>query len=204
MRKIKSYNPVNLSGLVVMLLFMSITALAQDSTMMQTPSTRDQSPAIQGQSPSSQDLSFNTSASQLSNDLVKQTGLSTDKSAKISQILIDYRNNVAAAKNKYYQDRKTSDNNQNTDENQSVTGGQSKVDMNGILGDDVQQYYTGATPDLMSDYKDADKNADNDIKDVFDNDVQKSRYEQVKGQWWKDVKNKVFTSLTQNPQNQIK
>lgn len=163
----------------VMFFLINIAVLAQDSTIMSTPS-----------SPSGQDLSFNTDATQLANDLVRQTGLSTDKADRISQILEEYRNDLAEARTNYFEER----------QNSGVTGSESRVDMEGILGDNVEQYYAGATPDLMSDYKDADENADEKIYDVFDNEVQKSRYEQVKNQWWGDVKEKIFSSLTQNSQ----
>jgi hypothetical protein len=200
----KSFNIFRLLGFTIVLLFIGITVRAQDSTMSTTPKvqyppSQGQTSTSQGQMPSSQDLSFNTSASQLSNELIHQTGISTDKAAKITQILEDYRNDLASARDKYYE------NNPNASKNQDVTGSsQTNVDMNGILGDNVQQYYNGVASDLLSDYKDADKKADNKIQDVFDNDVQKSRYDQVKGQWWKDVKDKVFPSLTQNSQNQMK
>ncbi|MDP4176399.1 MAG: hypothetical protein Q8933_20630 [Bacteroidota bacterium] len=202
----KSFNLFKLLGFIIVLLFIGVTVRAQDSTMSTWPNSKVQNPPSQGQTstpqgqmPSSQDLSFNTSASQLSNELIQQTGISTDNAARITQILVSYRNDLAAARNKYYE------NNPNASKNQDVTGSsQTNVDMNGILGDNVDQYYKGIDSDLLSDFKDADKKADNKIQDVFDNDVQKSRYDQVKSQWWKDVKDKVFPSLTQNSQNQMK
>lgn len=204
MGNIKAYNPVKLILFTAVFLLMNIAVQAQDtssvsspSTQGQYPPTRVQSPSTQGQSPAAQDLSFNTSASQLSNELIRQTGISTDKSAEISQVLVDYRNNIAEARNKYFEDHP------NASRTQDVTGSQSsRVDMKDILGDNVEEYYSGVAPDLLSDYKDADKKADNAIKDVFDTEVQKSRYEQIKGQWWKDVKDKVFPSLSQNLGNQ--
>ncbi|HEX2964061.1 MAG TPA: hypothetical protein VHO43_19840, partial [Ignavibacteriales bacterium] len=39
-------------------------------------------------------------------------------------------------------------------------------------------------------------------KKILDNDVQTSRYEQNKGQWWSDVKDQVFSSLKQSSQEQ--
>jgi hypothetical protein len=191
-----------------MFFFVSIALYAQDSTMMQTPSPSttgsDSSMSSQSQSsssPRSQDLSFNTEAARLANELVNQTGVSTDKSVEITEILKNYRNDVAEARAKYFEKHP------NEAQNQDVTGSSStdntaNVNMGGILGTDVEKYYVGASPDLMSDYKDADKSADKDIKKVFDNDVQTSRYEQVKGQWWSSVKEKVFQSLKQSSQNQ--
>lgn len=167
-----------------------------DQSGKQWQDTQDQT--RQGKSPSSQDLSFNTDASRLANDLIGQTGLSTDKAVEISKILEDYRNDIAEArtKNNYFSQRQQSDQEKDV---VGSTGSQrpETQDMSGILGDNVQQYYADASKDLMKEYKEVDKKADKKISKVFDNDVQKSRYEQVKSQWWSDVKQKVFTSLEQ-------
>lgn len=191
----------------VMFLIMSAAAFAQDSVKVQSPSIptpttipSPKEPATSQQSkssPRSQDLSFNTEAATLANELINQTGLSSDKAVKIAEVLKDYRDKIAEARADYYEKHPK------TTEDQDATGSSAaKVDMKNILGDNVDQYYTGTPSDLMSDYRDADKKTDGKIKDVFDNDVQTSRYEQIKGQWWSDVKDKVFSSLKQNSQNQ--
>ncbi|MGE5432130.1 MAG: hypothetical protein ACM3QX_13695 [Syntrophomonadaceae bacterium] len=190
----------------VMFLIVSAAAFAQDSVKVQSPSIpapttipspKEPSTSQQSKSsPRSQDLSFNTEAATLANELINQTGLSSDKAVKIAEVLKNYRNSIAEARADYYEKHPK------TTEDQDATGSSTaKVDMKNILGDKVDQYYTGTPSDLMSDYRDADKKADGKIKDVFDDDVQTSRYEQIKGQWWSDVKDKVFSSLKQNPQN---
>lgn len=198
MKRIKSPGSRILLSAVMFLAF-SVAVFAQDSLRMQMPSSTARGDSTRISSPSSassQDLSFNTQAAKLSNELVQLTGLSTDKAVKITEVLKDYRNDIAEARSKYYEDHPKS----NTDQN--ATGSSTaSVNMSGILGDNVEQYYAGASPDLMSDYKDADKKADNNIKDIFDNDVQTSRYEQNKGQWWRDVKEQVFSSLKQKQQD---
>lgn len=203
---------------VAMLLFMSAAVYAQDTSGVQSPSvtspstpsaypstTPSTSPSTtpsttqSNQSPRSQDLSFNSQAAKLANELVNETGLSSDKAPDIVEILKDYRNDLADARAKYLEKHP------NATLDQEETGSSSttvNINMGGILGKDVDKYYVGASPDLMSDYKDADKSADKKIKKVFDNDVQTSRYEQSKQEWWSEVKGQVFASLKQNSQNQ--
>lgn len=157
------------------------------------PSTSNQST----QSPRSQDLSFNAQAAKLANELVTMTGVSTDKAPDIVEVLKDYRNDLADARAKYLEKHP----NATLDQESTGSSSTANINMSGILGTNVDKYYVGANPDLMSDYKDADKSADKKIKDVFDNDVQTSRYEQSKGQWWSDVKEQVFSSLKQSSQS---
>lgn len=56
--------------------------------------------------------------------------------------------------------------------------------------------------DLMQEYRKADIKADEKILDVFDNDQQKTKYVQIKRQWWQNVKDRVFSSANQNYDNQ--
>ncbi|HEX2869150.1 MAG TPA: hypothetical protein VHO03_19060 [Ignavibacteriales bacterium] len=208
---------------VVMFLFISIAAYGQDTSKVpssaypsSTPSTYPSTPQSTNpsgypstapststqstQSPRSQDLSFNAQAAKLANELVTMTGISTDKAPDVVKVLKDYRDDLADARAKYLEKHPNANLDQET--TGSSTGSSANVNMKGILGNNVDKYYAGASSDLMSDYKDADKSADKKIKKIFDNDVQTSRYEQSKGQWWSDVKDQVFSSLKQSSQYQ--
>lgn len=207
MIKIISDKSFNILCLIAVFTLINIVTFAQDNSRTASPSNQvlpnltqstDSSrqavtPAPQEQSPATQDLSFSTDALQLANEIIQKTGLSTDKSEKISDNLKNYRNDIAKARDHYYE---------NINDKENNTGSQSKVDMTGILGDNVEQYYTGSAPSLMKNYKEADRKMDNKMKDIFDNDVQKSRYGQVKTQWWNDVKAKVFSTLN-TPSQQL-
>ncbi|MGE5499960.1 MAG: hypothetical protein ACM3Q2_17940 [Syntrophothermus sp.] len=221
MLNFKSENLFNSIWFISVFFLMNMAINAQDNNRTAHPSNQvpyssseniDSSkkvwtPESQGQSPATQDLSFNTAALQLSNELIQKTGLSTDNSEKISKILVNYRNEIAKARNYYYENQKEIKENEDQKENkdnENVTGSQSKVDMTGILGNNVEQYYIGSAPSMMKDFKEADRKTDSKIKDLFDNDVQKSRYDQFKTQWWNDVKAKVFSTLNTSAQSQTK
>jgi hypothetical protein len=209
MLKTKSNNSFNILWFITIFSLINIVTYAQDNSWPAAPvkpssysltQTKDTSkhvetPAPQEQSPATQDLSFSTDAMQLANELIQKTGLSTDKSEKISDYLKNYRNEIAKARDHY---------SENINDKENAGGIPSKTDMSGILGDNVEKYYTGSATSLMKNYKEADRKMDNKMKDLFDNDVQKSRYGQVKAQWWNDVKAKVFSTLNTPSQNLTK
>lgn len=166
MNKIK--NKIFGSILVFAFIVFSINVYAQDSAQDQSRS--------QGQTQASQDVtSFGNDAQQLASRLAQQLGATTGVADKITQILLDYRSNIASARQDYL------DKNKNNSGNQDVTGS-SNID---------------SAPDLMNDYRKADVQADKDIIDAMDNDQQKAKYIQIKKQWWKDVKNEVYSTVKQ-------
>lgn len=191
MKTIKNHIPKIFLWFAAMFFFVSIAVYAQDNS--NTSSNTSSS-----QRSSSQSVTFNDDAKQLANQLSKKVGLTSGKTEKLMQVLIDYRNDLAEARNDYLARR------QNTDDNQDVTGSTTELNMDGILGDNVRQYYIGAAPSLMSGYREADTKADSKILDLLDNNTQKVKYDQIKNSWWNDVKDRVFTSLNQSPGEPIR
>jgi hypothetical protein len=163
MKKVKN----SLSGIILIaaaFMAFSISAHAQDNNQSRS----------QGQTEASQDVtSFGIEAQQLASRLAQQLGTTTGAADKITQILLDYRSNIASARQDYL------DKNKSNKGNQEVTGS-SNID---------------SAPDLLSDYRKADEQADKDIISALDNDQQIAKYIQIKKQWWKDVKNQVYSTV---------
>jgi hypothetical protein len=158
----------HLTGMILALaalMLFSFAAYAQDNNQDQSRS--------QGQTAASQDMtSFGNDAQNFASNLAQQLGLTTGQRDKLTQILLDYRSNKASARQDYL------DKNKNKG-NQDVTGS-SNID---------------SAPDLMNDYRKADEQADKDIIDAMDNNAQKAKYIQVKKQWWKGVKDEVYSTV---------
>ncbi|MGE5353230.1 MAG: hypothetical protein ACM3P0_14205 [Acidobacteriota bacterium] len=168
-------------GLTALVVF-SINVYAQDSNQDQSRS--------QGQTQASQNMtSFGNDAQQLASRLAQQLGATTGVADKVTQILLDYRSNIASARQDFL-DKNKGNSGQNNSGNQDVTGGQSR---GGVASTDID-----SSPDLMKDYTKADEQADKDIIDALDNDAQKAKYIQIKKQWWKDVKNQVYSTVKQS------
>lgn len=181
MNKIKDLMIINILALAVVFLSFSIAAYAQDANQDQTGSSQGQS------------SSFGNDAQNMANRLAQQLGLTTGQADKITQALIDYRDNIAQARKDYLDKHQTAGSN-NTDNNtenntgtRDVTGSQNRP----MAGD------IDSSPDLMKDYQKADEKADKDILDAMDNPQQKAKYVQVKRQWWDSVKNVVYPSVKQ-------
>lgn len=181
MNKIKDLMIIKILALAVVFLSFSLSAYAQDSN-------QDQSGSTQGQA-----SSFGNDAQNLANRLAQQLGLTTGQADKITQALIDYRDNIAQARKDYldkHQTAGTNNTNTNTENNpgaRDVTGSSNRP----MAGD------IDSAPDLMQDYQKADVKADKDILDAMDNDAQKAKYVQIKRQWWDNVKNVVYPSVKQ-------
>ncbi|MGE5353116.1 MAG: hypothetical protein ACM3P0_13615 [Acidobacteriota bacterium] len=131
----------------------------------------------------SKDEAFKKEAQKLATKLVDKLGLKSDKTDKISSILEDYRKDIADA-HKDYLDKK-----QKNDE--KMTGSSSRDKR-----ESASEKKTEAYRDLKGEYKKADDKADKDITDQLDNKTEKDKYMQIKKGWWKDVKNKVYSSLS--------
>lgn len=165
MRKIINHTII---ALAVFFITFSIAAYAQDNS------------PTEGQT----QVSFGNDAQQLASRLAQQLGTTTGVADKITQILVDYRSNIASARQDFLDKNKGKNSG-----NQDVTGSQNSGTMTNIDSD----------PALMSDYSKADEQADKDIIDALDNDAQKAKYIQIKKQWWKDVKNSAYSSIKQMP-----
>lgn len=184
-------------NLYIILCFIAISLTMSTASYAQDTSGASSFPSTQTNT-STQNQSFENDASELSRDLVQQLGISQEKSDKISRILTEYRSDIADIR------EKATKGGQDPSSSSDVTGGRSRLNMDGILGEDVEQYYAGATSGLMSDYKDADREADEEIRDVLDDQMVEDQYDQVKDQWWSDVKEKVFSSVTQSSSQPVK
>ncbi|MGE5353233.1 MAG: hypothetical protein ACM3P0_14220 [Acidobacteriota bacterium] len=168
-------------------LFFALTLQAyaqQDTPRVSIPPT----PSIgQGQSNSmAQDTSFNRYAAQFAVSLAQQTGLSLDKSGKIRDILLDYYNSITSTRQDFLRGMTDSSNSGSTAPNPDNTGSNRRANQ------------TAIAQDLMSEYHKADLKADKKLLNVFDNDVQKNKYVQIKRQWWQKVKDVVYSTANQN------
>lgn len=175
-----NYNILKVLGLMAMFIVISIPAYAQNNTA--APSDQDQSSTFQNQF-------TGNDAQQFANNLAQQLNLTSGIADKITQILVDYRNSILEARQDYLNKNPGMTNNdrKNTG-NQDVTGGQKR----GITSSNID-----SDPNLLSEYSKADVQADKDIIDAMDNDTQKAKYIQIKKQWWKGVKDRVYSSVKQ-------
>ena len=130
---------------------------------------------------------FKEEAKRLSTDLMQQVGFSLEKASDVENILIEYKKDIKEARKEFIE---ASD-----DEASEVVGSDDAsvdIDLEGILGDDVESYYVDTTPELLNEYKEADREADEEIVELLSED-QVTKYTEVKGKWWKDVKDVVFS-----------
>ncbi|MCU7494303.1 MAG: hypothetical protein HF314_04195 [Ignavibacteria bacterium] len=174
----RSYNILKILGLAAMLTISGLPVFAQDNTQDETSSQ--------------QGTSFGNDAQKFATNLAQQLGLTSGQADKITQILIDYRSNIASARQDYME--KSQGSNKSTSGNRDVTGSQNRG-VNANIDSD---------PNLMSDYRRADEQADKDIISALDNDTQIAKYIQVKKPWWKEVKNEVYSTIKQNSGQQMK
>jgi len=179
MNKISSFNIQKILGLAAVLILVSIPAFAQDSD--------------QGQTSSQQVTSFGNDAQRFADNLAQQLGATTGAADKITQALVDYRNSIAEARLLYLDKNKEMNKGaQSNTGGRDITGSQPGQNR-GMAGN------IDSDPSLLNEYRKADEEADKAIINALDNDAQKAKYIQIKKQWWKDVKDKVYSSVKQNP-----
>ncbi|HEX2865650.1 MAG TPA: hypothetical protein VHO03_01340 [Ignavibacteriales bacterium] len=183
MNKIKDLMIIRILALTALLFAFNIAAYAQDNAQNQSGSAQDGM------------YSFGNDAQNLANQLAQQLGLTTGQADKITQALIDYRDNLVQARKDYLDKHQTAMNN-NTNNNTENNPGARDVTGSSIrpMAGDID-----SAPDLMQDYQKADQKADKDILDAMDNHQQKEKYVQVKRQWWDKVKNVVYPTIKQQP-----
>lgn len=130
---------------------------------------------------------FKEEAKRLSTDLMQQVGFTLEKADAVQEILIDYKKDIKEARSEFSEAR-----NEETSEIVGSENASETIDLEGILGDDVESHYTGTATELLNEYKEADREADEEIVDLLSED-QVTKYTEVKGKWWKDVKDVVFS-----------
>jgi hypothetical protein len=127
-----------------------------------------------------QNAKFEPFAKQMATELMQKLNLSLQQAADVQDALIDYQKSIVDIRQK--------DSDHNRDNNVRVA--------NNDRNRDNRSENVGSSKDnRMSEFRDIDDSANDKIEKVFDNDNQKTKYEKVKKQWWKEVKDKVFANV---------
>lgn len=162
---------------LMMFAFSGVQLNAQDRSV--TNSTNDNNTSL-----TEKGKEFMPKAQELSLDLMRRVGFSLEEAAAVRDVLIDYKENIAEAQEEF---REKS----NQRESEIGSKGNSRNDKIPVHGGDAS--YRNAPPDLMNEYRQADKEADEKIAGVL-SDSEAEKYRQVKDQWWNKVKDEVFSS----------
>lgn len=115
---------------------------------------------------------FRSTAQQLATDLVSRLNLDQSKANKIADILVDYRNDIADIKK---------------DEAKNNMSGNEANGNNGNM--------VGSNNSDMQKFTKADKDANDKIESAIGKE-NVSQYMNIKKDWWKDVKDRAYSSVS--------
>ncbi|MDP4173845.1 MAG: hypothetical protein Q8933_07755 [Bacteroidota bacterium] len=130
---------------------------------------------------------FEPYAKMMATELMQKLNLSLQQAADIQDALVDYQKSVADIRQKSMGSR---------DENVRVadnTGRRNENRSDNVVGSNRRN-------ENMSEFRDIDNSANDKIVNVLE-DNQKSKYERVKTQWWKEVKDRVYAEVKRENRN---
>ncbi|MGE5410119.1 MAG: hypothetical protein ACM3MI_04095, partial [Clostridiales bacterium] len=131
---------------------------------------------------------FEPYAKMMATELMQKLNLSLQQAADIQDALVDYQKSVADIREKSMGSSR--------DENVRVTdntGRRNETRSDNVVGSNRRN-------ENMSEFKDIDNSANDKIVNVLE-DNQKSKYERVKNQWWKEVKDRVYAEVKRENRN---
>lgn len=131
---------------------------------------------------------FEPYAKMMATELMQKLNLSLQQAADIQDALVDYQKSVADIREKSMGN--TRDENVRVADN---TGRRSDNRSDNVVGSNRRN-------ENMSEFRDIDNSANDKIVNVLE-DTQKSKYERVKNQWWKEVKDRVYTEVRRENRN---
>ncbi|HEX2867323.1 MAG TPA: hypothetical protein VHO03_09790 [Ignavibacteriales bacterium] len=145
-------------------------------------SSRSDKADVSGENKDKDNPQFEQFAKDMSVDLMRKLDLSLEKAADIEDVLINYQKNIADAE----KDR-MNENRSNVAMNSSVKSRSNQNSRDENVG-------SSRNSNMSNEIQSAIRSADDKVKDVL-NDNQKTKYDRVKKQWWKDVQSRVSSSV---------
>lgn len=147
---------------------------------------------------SKEDDPFRQTALTLAQDLQSRLTLSNDQVDKITDILVDYKDDIADIKKDMASDYNNNDHNAVTDKTGTKGTGTTKTesDRPGVAkNDSTDNNMLGGKTDYSEKFRDADVSANDDIEGVLE-EGQLAKYVQIKRDWWDTVKERAHSAAS--------